>query len=111
MNVMSRYEWPGNVRELQNIVERILVMNMSVEEIRAEHLNGIVMPFQASEEAAASTPAATLNEFEGLTLEEATRPRGAPPYYARARRCQLRPIPRCRSVGYDPPHSQIQDGL
>ena len=73
MNVMSRYEWPGNVRELQNIVERILVMNMSVEEIRAEHLNGIVMPFQASEEAAASTPAATLNEFEGLTLEEATR--------------------------------------
>ncbi|NUM52816.1 MAG: sigma-54-dependent Fis family transcriptional regulator [Candidatus Hydrogenedentes bacterium] len=72
MNVMTRYEWPGNVRELQNMVERILVMNMTVEEIRAEHLAGILTPSQPSE---ASAPAAvsSLSEFEGLTLEEATR--------------------------------------
>jgi DNA-binding NtrC family response regulator len=71
MNVMTRYDWPGNVRELQNMVERILVMNMAVEEIRGDHLSGILTPSQPSEESSAAT--ATLGEFEGLTLEEATR--------------------------------------
>lgn len=71
MAAMSRYDWPGNVRELQNMVERILVMNMGVEEIRPEHLNGILTPSRPSADSA-PVPS-SLSEFEGLTLEEATR--------------------------------------
>jgi DNA-binding NtrC family response regulator len=73
MTIMMRYDWPGNIRELQNMVERILVMNMAVEEIRGEHLSGILTPAHPTEESSASASAVSLSEFEGLTLEEATR--------------------------------------
>lgn len=66
MSMMVAYEWPGNVRELQNLVERILVMNMQEEEIGERHLKGIITPAEPRE-------VLTFIEFEGLPLEEATR--------------------------------------
>jgi len=79
MGVMTRYDWPGNIRELQNMVERILVMNMTEHEIRPEHLRGILTPSIPGNNSMTSTPdisssaASALEEFNGLTLEEATR--------------------------------------
>ena len=65
MGVMVSYEWPGNIRELENMVERILVMNSTEEEIRREHLTGVL-------KIAARSDAPGTSEFEGLGLEEAT---------------------------------------
>ncbi|MCL4695061.1 MAG: sigma-54 dependent transcriptional regulator, partial [Candidatus Hydrogenedentes bacterium] len=42
MSLMVSYDWPGNIRELENMVERILVMNNTVEELRTENLVGIM---------------------------------------------------------------------
>jgi two-component system NtrC family response regulator len=66
MAMMVSYDWPGNIRELENMVERILVMNNTVEELRAEHLAGIVR-------VSAPSSASGLDDYEGLPLEEATR--------------------------------------
>jgi DNA-binding NtrC family response regulator len=66
MSTLISYEWPGNIRELENMVERILVMNNTVEELRAEHLVGIMT---ASPQSAFSVT----EDFDGLALEEATR--------------------------------------
>jgi transcriptional regulator with PAS, ATPase and Fis domain len=38
MECLSNYDWPGNVRELKNIIERIVVLHGSDEEIFSEHL-------------------------------------------------------------------------
>ena len=66
MAMMVSYDWPGNIRELENMVERILVMNNTVEELRAENLAGIVRVSAAADLSA-------VEEYEGLPLEEATR--------------------------------------
>ena len=28
-----RYSWPGNVRELRNVIERVVIMNPTVQQI------------------------------------------------------------------------------
>jgi len=66
MSTLISYEWPGNIRELENMVERILVMNNTVEELRAEHLVGIMTASPESE-------ITSSEDFDGLPLEEATR--------------------------------------
>jgi DNA-binding NtrC family response regulator len=66
MSTLISYEWPGNIRELENMVERILVMNNTVEELRAEHLVGIMTASPESE-------ISSSEDFDGLPLEEATR--------------------------------------
>ncbi len=79
MGIMTRYDWPGNVRELQNMVERILVMNMTETEIRADHLRGVLIPAAplsgavSTSDGGAASASSALDEFNGLTLEEATR--------------------------------------
>ena len=59
------YDWPGNVREFENAIERLLVCHSQERRITPDLLDGI-LPAQASE-----TPG-TLEQFEGLPLEEAT---------------------------------------
>ncbi len=83
MSLMVSYDWPGNIRELENMVERILVMNNTVEELRAEHLAGIMT---------ASTPQETSGQedYDGLPLEEATR--------RLERRMILRALEQCENV-------------
>ncbi|GMV94706.1 MAG: sigma-54-dependent Fis family transcriptional regulator [Candidatus Hydrogenedentota bacterium] len=83
MSLMVSYDWPGNIRELENMVERILVMNNTVEELRTENLAGIMT---------ASTPqdASGQEDYDGLPLEEATR--------RLERRMILRALEQCENV-------------
>ncbi len=66
MATLTAYDWPGNIRELENMVERILVMNHHVEELRANNLTGII-PVSAGGSSSDSV------DLEGLPLDEATR--------------------------------------
>ena len=63
---MLAYSWPGNVRELENTVERILVCNAQQKVMQPEHLEGM-LPQEGPREIQG-----TLDEFEGLPLQEAT---------------------------------------
>ncbi|MCP4640140.1 MAG: sigma-54-dependent Fis family transcriptional regulator [bacterium] len=63
---MASYSWPGNVREFENVIQRVLVHHHRERVIGPDHLKGI-LPSETEEEAGAS-----LAEFEGLPLEEAT---------------------------------------
>lgn len=64
---LQAYHWPGNIRELENTVERILVCNSQERIIRPEHLHGLL-----PEAAPRADAPATLDEFTGLPLQEAT---------------------------------------
>lgn len=83
MSLMVSYDWPGNIRELENMVERILVMNNTVEELRAENLAGIMTASTAQETSGQE-------DYSGLPLEEATR--------RLERRMILRALEQCENV-------------
>lgn len=38
IDVLTRYSWPGNVRELRNVIERLVIMNPTVNKIERKHL-------------------------------------------------------------------------
>jgi two-component system nitrogen regulation response regulator NtrX len=38
LDVLVRYSWPGNVRELRNVVERLVIMNPTVNTFERKHL-------------------------------------------------------------------------
>jgi two-component system nitrogen regulation response regulator NtrX len=39
---LLRYSWPGNVRELRNVIERIVIMNPTVNKLERKHLPPLV---------------------------------------------------------------------
>jgi DNA-binding NtrC family response regulator len=38
LNVLTQYSWPGNIRELRNVIERVLLLSSSAEEVLPGHL-------------------------------------------------------------------------
>jgi len=38
IETLMRYSWPGNVRELRNVIERLVIMNPTVQKIERKHL-------------------------------------------------------------------------
>jgi two-component system, NtrC family, nitrogen regulation response regulator NtrX len=38
IDILMRYSWPGNVRELRNVIERVVIMNPTVQKIERKHL-------------------------------------------------------------------------
>jgi two-component system nitrogen regulation response regulator NtrX len=42
IDVLMRYSWPGNVRELRNVVERVVIMNPTVQKLERKHLPPLV---------------------------------------------------------------------
>jgi two-component system nitrogen regulation response regulator NtrX len=38
LEVLTRYSWPGNVRELRNVIERIIIMNPTVQRLERKHM-------------------------------------------------------------------------
>jgi len=42
IDVLIRYSWPGNVRELRNVIERIVIMNPTVQRIERKHLPSVL---------------------------------------------------------------------
>lgn len=38
VEVLTRYSWPGNVRELRNVIERMVIMNPTINKIERKHL-------------------------------------------------------------------------
>jgi two-component system nitrogen regulation response regulator NtrX len=39
---LMRYSWPGNVRELRNVIERIVIMNPTVNRLERKHLPPLI---------------------------------------------------------------------
>src|SRR2546426_8856081 len=42
MDILLQYPWPGNIRELKNLVERIVIMTLSIK-IELRHLPAVVL--------------------------------------------------------------------
>jgi two-component system, NtrC family, nitrogen regulation response regulator NtrX len=42
IDTLMRYSWPGNVRELRNVIERIVIMNPTVDRLDRKHLPPLV---------------------------------------------------------------------
>jgi two-component system nitrogen regulation response regulator NtrX len=42
VEVLTRYAWPGNVRELRNVIERVVIMNPTVNKFDRKHLPPLV---------------------------------------------------------------------
>jgi two-component system nitrogen regulation response regulator NtrX len=42
LEVLTRYLWPGNVRELRNVIERIVIMNPTVQRLERKHLPSVL---------------------------------------------------------------------
>jgi two-component system, NtrC family, nitrogen regulation response regulator NtrX len=42
LEVLRRYLWPGNVRELRNVIERIVIMNPTVQRLERKHLPSVL---------------------------------------------------------------------
>ncbi len=42
IETLMRYGWPGNVRELRNVIERVVIMNPTVNKIDRKHLPPLV---------------------------------------------------------------------
>jgi two-component system nitrogen regulation response regulator NtrX len=42
LEVLTRYSWPGNVRELRNVIERIVIMNPTVQRLERKHLPSVL---------------------------------------------------------------------
>lgn len=66
---LTAHDWPGNIRELENTIERILVYYGQERTILQEHVDALLPA------GAGRTPRDTtsLEEFEGMPLEQATR--------------------------------------
>ncbi len=64
---LATYRWPGNIRELENFIERLLVYYGQEHAILPEHVDAL-MPASDRKDDSES-----MDDFEGLPLEEATR--------------------------------------
>ena len=42
IETLMRYSWPGNVRELRNVIERVVIMNPTVNRLDRKHLPPLV---------------------------------------------------------------------
>jgi two-component system, NtrC family, nitrogen regulation response regulator NtrX len=42
LDALRRYSWPGNVRELRNLIERVVIMNPTVNRIDRKHLPTLI---------------------------------------------------------------------
>ncbi len=42
LEALARYSWPGNVRELRNLIERIVIMNPTVDKLERKHLPTLI---------------------------------------------------------------------
>ena len=42
IDLLMRYSWPGNVRELRNVIERIVIMNPTVNKLDRKHLPPLI---------------------------------------------------------------------
>jgi two-component system nitrogen regulation response regulator NtrX len=42
IDALTRYSWPGNVRELRNVIERVVIMNPTVNRFDRKHLPPLV---------------------------------------------------------------------
>ena len=42
IDILMRYSWPGNVRELRNVIERVVIMNPTVNKFDRKHLPPLV---------------------------------------------------------------------
>ena len=42
LEVLMRYSWPGNVRELRNVIERVVIMNPTVQRLEKKHLPSVL---------------------------------------------------------------------
>jgi two-component system nitrogen regulation response regulator NtrX len=42
LEVLMRYSWPGNVRELRNVIERVVIMNPTVQRLERKHLPSVL---------------------------------------------------------------------
>src|SRR5437899_2678001 len=42
IDTLARYSWPGNVRELRNVIERLVIMNPTVQKIERKHLPPLI---------------------------------------------------------------------
>jgi two-component system nitrogen regulation response regulator NtrX len=60
---MRRHQWRGNVRELRNTIERLLIM-VEGDEIKLEHLAGVLRPAADGEKAAPALAAGSLKDFK-----------------------------------------------
>ncbi len=58
IDVLMRYSWPGNVRELRNVIERLVIMNPTVNKIERKHLP----PLMHREGARATSGFSTLHQ-------------------------------------------------
>jgi len=47
MDIFMKYPWPGNVRELENIIERIVVLELSDKELE-RHLESVLVAGEAA---------------------------------------------------------------
>ena len=64
---LTAYRWPGNIRELENSIERLLVYYGQERAILPEHVEALMPKSQRKDDAA------SMDDFEGLPLEDATR--------------------------------------
>ena len=54
-----RYSWPGNVRELRNVIERVVIMNPTVNSFDRKHLPPLVYRDGAPQGGSANSPPCT----------------------------------------------------
>ena len=64
---LAAYRWPGNIRELENAIERLLVYYGQERAILPEHVDALMPKSDRKDDAE------SMDDFEGLPLEEATR--------------------------------------
>ena len=64
---LTAYRWPGNIRELENSIERLLVYYGQERAILPEHVEALMPKSQRKDDPA------SMDDFEGLPLEDATR--------------------------------------
>jgi len=64
---LTAYRWPGNIRELENSIERLLVYYGQERAILPEHVEALMPKSQRKDDTA------SMDDFEGLPLEDATR--------------------------------------